>query len=1073
MFIFERKFYAKIMPQNLINIYKASAGSGKTFRLTYDFIKFLFESRGDKQAYRHILAVTFTHKATDEMKRRIIKELFALTKGQSQYLKMLNHDFPQLSQENIKSVSYFFLNNILHDYSGFYISTIDGFFQQIVTAFTRELSLDGYAIEMNSEEVLGYAINNMLLNLDKPENGELLKWLIKFSEDRIDMDSKWDFRSEIKGLSKEIFKENYKKHIKSLASKLANKTFLSGYQKQLQQIVDEFEHKMSSIGEAAEAVLKKYNLQSTDFKGKSRSFCTIFFKIRNQNYEVSDSVKNAQDNVEEWYTKNSPKEQDIINSYDDLNPLLVNTISLIEGDSCKAYKTAKVILKNLYVLGILSDVETSINQYTAENNLMLFNNISEFLESIIAGSDTPFIYEKTGVSIAHYMIDEFQDTSTQQWNNFLPLLRNSVASGNENLIVGDVKQSIYRWRNSDWKLLNNKVSSDFAAVKPQVNVLDTNWRSDKNIIQFNNHLFPFIADKLANTFGNTQEEQERATIIRQVYSDVIQKSTKELEGNVQITLIKDKNWKETALNNLAETIENMQDNGYSLRQMAILTRENKEAIEIAQFLMNYANTHPEKEGYSYDVISNEALLVNSALSVQFLITVLNYLSFPQDKHNNAILITQYVALKQEGISNRLLNILMDGGDWQTELMGKERAAALEQLEYTSLFDLTEQLIAIFDLSEFQNDMPFIQAFQDCIYDFSLKKESDIKNFLEYWDEKSVKQYLPVPDSQNAIRIMTIHSSKGLEFDTVLIPFCDWTFINSKTRILWCETHEEPFNDLPITPINYTKDLDKTYFDNEYYDETLYNYIDTLNLLYVAFTRAISNLYIWTEPLPKTPSKANRFVERFNDFYLQDTFKFDKIEETDEMLRLILGSIKPKSANKMTVQNQPEKYISVSAFDRLKLHYQHMGNNDDMIVTDNNRQYGVIMHNLIANIQSIKDINYQSQMMVDRGFISQSDKNQIDSDLKDFFNNQQVQDWFSGKYQVHTETEILLSDGSIYRPDRVMIDGKRAIVVDYKFGKNKEEKYCSQVQQYADLLTKMGYETEAFLYYATLQEIDRV
>ena len=1069
------------MPETLLEICKASAGSGKTFRLTYEYIKLLYTNRLDSQSYRHILAVTFTNKATDEMKKRIISELFNLTTNKSQYTANLKRDFPELSQEECQKIARQFLNQILFDYSGFQISTIDAFFQQIVSAFTREIGLqNGYSVELDTDTVLEQSISNMLFDLDKSENKELLNWLIDFSEKRIgESSSKWDFTAEIADLSNQLFTETYKKHIEELSNILSDKNKLKNYRKKLQDIITQFDEKMAKIADSADDVLKKYALQPTDFKYTKGSFYNIFPKLREKNYEPSKRAKQAENNLEEWYsTQTAPDiKARIEKAYNELNPLLSEALNLLDSDQSKDYFTAKSAIKNLFILGILSDVENYIQQYTNENNLMLISNTNDFLDKIIKGSDTPFIYEKTGVTLAHYLIDEFQDTSAQQWNNFLPLLRESIAKGHKNLIVGDVKQSIYRWRNSDWKLLNQQVMEDFKAINPQINVLDTNWRSDKNVILFNNMAFTSIANQLANSFDDTDEAQKRAETIRQIYSDEVKQkiSPNAKEGYVQVSFMKSASgWQKQVLENLATTIEKMQEAGYLLRQMAILTRTNREAGEIANFLLNYAEEHPEKQNYKYNVISNEALLLESSLSIQFIISLLTYLANPKESHNNAILITQYSKLKHLSLekTNNLLGKLVSEEEWVTELFGTETANALETIEYTSLFNLTEQIIILFDLSD-SNDTAFLQGFQDCIYEYSQTNGSDIKDFLDYWEKKSSKQFLVASDSQEAIRIMTIHSSKGLEFDTVFVPFCDWTFNEHDYKILWCEPQEAPFNEMPIIPVNYEKKLANSFFNTDYYNEQLYNYIDTLNVAYVAFTRAKHNLCLWVKPLPKNQDSL-QISTVLHQFCTTSEFSF-KQSDGENCTQFTLGKLATNANKKASTPSDyiSDSYPSVLAHDKLKLHYQYSINGEESFSGNDTRKYGIIMHNLIANIDNINDIKNYSQSLVNQGIITAEEKLKLDKNLESFFSNEKVKDWFSGKYKVLNEKEILLPNGSVYRPDRIMIHNNRAIVVDYKFGNAKQNNYHYQVRRYIRFLTQMGYETEGYIYYVAMGEIEQV
>lgn len=504
----------------MLTVYRASAGAGKTHKLTGEYLTLLFTGPG---AFRRILAVTFTNKATDEMKTRIVDELYNLASGRkSDYVELLKSTY-SLTEVQVRKQAAKILIDILHDYSAFNISTIDRFFQQTMRAFTREIGLQGgYGIEMDQELVLTTAIDNLLSDLEKPESKDLLGWLLRFAEDKIESGGEWNLRKDIMALSREVFKESYKAFSEAVGRDIEDKKALEDYKNELYGIIRSVEATAKELGERGLAILNKYGLKVTDFKGGSRSPLTLLDRlVQGEMKEPSATFIGLADNLDGCFTKTvSLGTRQIIGCAfeDGLNDCIKGIISLF--GNLTAYNTAREIVRYYYTLGILTDVSRQIAAYREEKNVMLIADTTELLSKVIEGSDAPFIYEKTGTHVDHYMIDEFQDTSGMQWNNFRPLIEESLAHSRDNLIVGDVKQSIYRFRNSDWKLLDEQVQADFSSEEIHEETLKDNWRSCRNIVEFNNALFTTLPGVLqavyneALSVSSLSEEQRAAFSLR-------------------------------------------------------------------------------------------------------------------------------------------------------------------------------------------------------------------------------------------------------------------------------------------------------------------------------------------------------------------------------------------------------------------------------------------------------------------------------------------------------------------------------------------------------------------------------
>ena len=559
----------------MLTVYRASAGAGKTHKLTGEYLTLLFTGPG---AFRRILAVTFTNKATDEMKTRIVDELYNLASGRkSDYVELLKSTY-SLTEVQVRKQAAKILIDILHDYSAFNISTIDRFFQQTMRAFTREIGLQGgYGIEMDQELVLTTAIDNLLSDLEKPESKDLLGWLLRFAEDKIESGGEWNLRKDIMALSREVFKESYKAFSEAVGRDIEDKKALEDYKNELYGIIRSVEATAKELGERGLAILNKYGLKVTDFKGGSRSPLTLLDRlVQGEMKEPSATFIGLADNLDGCFTKTvSLGTRQIIGCAfeDGLNDCIKGIISLF--GNLTAYNTAREIVRYYYTLGILTDVSRQIAAYREEKNVMLIADTTELLSKVIEGSDAPFIYEKTGTHVDHYMIDEFQDTSGMQWNNFRPLIEESLAHSRDNLIVGDVKQSIYRFRNSDWKLLDEQVQADFSSEEIHEETLKDNWRSCRNIVEFNNALFTTLPGVLQAVYNealsvSSLSEEQRAAFFTKIMS-AYDKSFQQVpppfmqkDGHVRIEFLSgdnEKDWKEEALGRLPGVLEKLQDNG--------------------------------------------------------------------------------------------------------------------------------------------------------------------------------------------------------------------------------------------------------------------------------------------------------------------------------------------------------------------------------------------------------------------------------------------------------------------------------------------------------------------------------
>ncbi len=1087
----------------MINIYRASAGSGKTYTLTKEYIQLLFASYldGNKLPHRRIMAVTFTNKATEEMKSRIIKELNALaTDAKSDYRANLMEEF-KLSATEVNQQAKTIMINILHDYSGFNISTIDKFFQKVVRAFAREVGMNGgYNVELERDYILQQALDNLYLSLSEKENETLIEWLAQFMEEKIDDGKSWVIKHEIIKLGDEIFKEGFQQKATQARDKIYDKDFLKHYRKNLMLIKAQFESKVKEETDIIDSLLDRFLLTPDHFK---KGFTTQFYSIKNEkNYDLDKLKKISEfaENVDKCYTskaEESTKESIRAAYVSGLGDAFNRLVTIMTSEELSHYNSAVLIQQNLNTLGILADLSEHIKMLSKEQNFLLISDTNMLLNKIIDGSDAPFVYERIGERIRHFMIDEFQDTSILQWQNFKPLISNSLAENNFNMLVGDVKQSIYRWRNSDWKILNEQVNKDFNKEQINHKNLDINWRSDAEIIHFNNLFFEKSSHIIQDKFNSESESLITSndkqfdgidTKIMHAYEDTIQKlSPKAGQGYVKIDFIEENVNKEEInneiFNRLPKLIEELVDRGYKPSDIGFLVRSRKEATFITEKMLAYRQSDEARHDLTYELVGSDGLRISLSRSINFIISLLRLVINPNDEISRVNIHQEYLVSKkkqseEEAIRNSFLENENDNSA-QSPLFTEDENRFIEHITRMSIFSAVEKMIEVFDLKSWYNEAVFLQAFQDVVFKFSSKQNNDIQSFLNYWEEQSHKFRIVIPENENASTIMTIHAAKGLEFKVVIIPFATWEFKPRHLHqpLLWCQTDVEPFNKLPLMPIKSGSKLINSIFKEDYLLELLHQYVDNLNLAYVAFTRANSEMYCFaTKPSKSKINKGMIEVSTISDLLYkvinESTEWAENWDANNNLFELGVATthIRKSDEKKTSIASQ-SIYPIVDSTKRLRLKDLRPKtlNNEDVSFMDM-KYYGILMHEILKQIKTPEDEDRILKSMLFAGKINQEQHQQIQTNLTQFWANKQVASWFDGEGEVLNETTILQPLAKQYRPDRVILKKNRATIVDYKFGEEHHKTHIRQLQNYADLLKKMGYEVEAFLYYVAIDKV---
>ncbi len=1030
-----------------LTVYKASAGSGKTFTLAVEYISLLIDN---PQKYKNILAVTFTNKATEEMKERILSQLYGIWKGlpdSDNYIEKIKEHLPDYSENLIRERAGIALHLLIHHYHYFRIETIDSFFQSVLRNLAKELNLTANLhVSLDDEQIEGQAVDEIIESF--APNDPMLLWLIKYIEDTIDEDRSWNVIKSLKKMGMNIFKDYYKKHSKALHAAMQETSF-KGYVSMLKEIKDDAKKQAGKYADQFFETLEKNGLTKDDFNSRSTVF-TYFKKIKDCNFSDKECKKEALlkccDDPEAWVKKKQSNREEVINA---VTTTLLPLLREIEGKRSRLWRdyiSSVAILDNINEVRLLHRIEEKVQELNHEVNRFLLSDTQQLLQSLMKDSDTPFVFEKIGSQLTHVMIDEFQDTSNVQWDNFKILLNETMShavidESNKlvnNLIVGDVKQSIYRWRNSDWQLLND-IEHQFPKGKDTVYIqpLDTNYRSNTNIISFNNLFFKEAARQEANTIETLYNYPTGAQSLRTAYDKVDQKKKEpdKKEGYVNIQLFKTKDFTELSMcENVGEQVDHLLSMGIPQKDIAILVRAKKYIPMIADYFML---TRPDVH-----LISEEAFQLQSSLTIATLMDALRLMINPQSE------------LFKENIKSTCrkigANVDVDG-----------LFADMQNYRHLSLIDLLEQMFTLLHLSLIPQESAFLFKLFDEVMKFTRDNGTDIERFIEEWDEQLYKKAIQTT-LVDGIQIVSIHKSKGLEYKHLIIPFCDWKLEMNDS--VWFEPTAPPYNIMPIVPVDFKDSLRESVFREAYLHEHLQNIVDNLNLLYVAFTRAKNSLFV----MGRVMTKAFRSTLIENVLpVVSEQLENACYESNDERVIFEYGNI----SHKEKMKKKDENVFTVDPVDvMLDIHPCHhqvdfkQSNKSKEFLSGNETsqentyiKIGKVLHYLFSKIHTLDDVPMVLKELEQDGILYDEDISvgKLQRMLDDRLHDPRVVSWFSPRWTLYNECTILEAGKENRRPDRVMIDGDEVVVVDFKFGKFNNA-YIQQVAEYKSLLRKMGY-----------------
>ena len=1059
----------------MLEIMKASAGSGKTYRLARKYISLLLQSK-DRYAYRHILAVTFTNKATDEMKGRILKELHVLATSpqESDY-----HDhfvpayFP--SDSDLQKKAETVLSDMLHDYSAFAVSTIDRFFQQTLKAFSREIGqFASYQVELDKDSLVAESVDRILDSLTEEDSG-LLSWLTDNVLEQIEQGGRYSMDANLLEMAKRL-KSAQRQEVMEKSGVGADKEYpkekLLEIREICRRIVSDFRAAVKDSARVALDIIEQAGVNPAE---SNRGFMKKLYQY--SELEDGDAIEALPETFtskaldhEQWFAKTKAAK---------LKPLVYPFLEAPLEDFCalfdkefKVYNTAQILDGQLYGLGVAGELDKAFKELMKEKNVLCIDDSNTILRDIIDGSDAPFVYEKLGVRYEHFLLDEFQDTAGVQWSNFSPLLHESESKGGESLIVGDVKQSIYRWRGSDWKLLNDIVPDEFEGHKEEV--LDTNYRSLANVVNFNNLFFKSAAAILDRMNGF-----EKDGPMSVIYSDVRQMTGKKssAKGSVSLTFCP----KEDELKKVLEAVHEAQANGAPLSEIAVLVRSNAIGEDVSMYLID--NDIP--------VITDDSLRVKSSITVRRLVSLMSFADNPQDTVNGYLAESLDIALPRE---------------------------------CGSLVDMVEALFRELKTKDadglWKGEALHIQSFMDHVQEYVSMNGNSLRGFLKYWDGENPS--ICSPSSGESVRVMTIHKSKGLDFPYVIIPFAENINLY-KAGSYWCvpELEGTPLDGVAdgVYDVTLSKASEDTLFAEDYRKENFLQQVDNINTIYVAMTRAALGMHI----IAKTPSaKCLKAVEagdttQFADFsqmlyWFASASCGGDVPGNEELLPPFTvartaaeDGAERFDAGEMVCFGEHRKHgnetatFDISGHDELPsiaLNPQPGDSDEDVRergrlkftadaldffskdgetgVSASNRIKGVVLHDILAHVNVPEDLEGAVRQAVQAGELTGAEADEAYRLLSERIAAAAGRGWFpSDADRILNEASLIDTDGQICRPDRVVIADGKVIIIDYKFGEHHRI-YERQLKKYAGIWSRLGYEdVTSYLWYVHTDEVVKV
>ena len=1116
----------------LIHVYKASAGAGKTYTLAAEFIaNLLNDFKTAREPHRHQLAITFTRKATTEMKERILENLYELAhcvEEQQAFLKVVRQKLlVPASDREISLMTRSLLRQILHGYDRFHVTTIDSFFQSLLSNLAHELGLTAtFKVDLNNDDLLQRGVDKMLQGLE-PDSQEL-KWVSQYIEQRLedDSDKSWRVEHSLSNLARELTKESYVKQRRLLQNFTLDNDLAKRYRDVLHSLK---KNSIEEIQQSAQDVedfivgsegysrisrggdVEKYLHRAMEYKFSTTDPSNTVLKIVDDSGKALKAADKKTGKYDGWASDLSNHLEQLLTTIDNAN-FTINSCDLS--------------LQHFNELRLLDAISASVQELNTENDTFLLAYTPILFAEMVGQSEASFVFERAGTQFNHVMIDEFQDTSELQWTNLRNLFVENIAHGNSCMLVGDVKQGIYRWRGGDWSGLAN-IKDDAIT---DIQTLDSNFRSGEKIVNFNNAIFVKMAQVIAE--ASEEDAAGEGGVLTSLYAEDLVKQNPVREGGFVRVLIEKKPEKTTSsAKNKADAIEASEDNegetaefspeddlreqimrlyraGVPFDKMGILVRNNKDSGKLIEYFAEYEKEHAhDKDFVRIELVSDEAYVLSASRGVQLIVKALQYI------HNRTDEVALNYVLKHcpEEAKGTVHGLLVE---WSKQ-----------SYQMLPFYDLIQQLIHYLELDKQPGEASYLYSLLDMVVAFLDDNVPDLGRFLQVCEESLGKKSVPA-SVVKGVRILTIHKSKGLDFHSVFIPYCNWELVSSgqKQSMIWTSPQEVPFNEIPLLPVKLSAAAENSIYKDEYLQELRNQRIENLNLLYVAFTRARQNLVICAPKLPRNYDKSivPALQKTITQLGWTDLFHGDvRLEEDDT--QILLEIAQPSTAECIVAtqttsleEGKPAKVVnektknpfkinaitervnletsnhevkfrqsqSARLYNAALMEAVQAGNADGDAANMSNtseldleffakreaaQRRGTLLHHLMEEIESEADVETVLQSAICEGKIAPIEEvGEMRKLLRRAMEHEIAKEWFDGTWQLYRECTILTRDenGNVHapRPDRVMMRGDEAIVVDYKFGLPRPD-YHEQVRHYCQLLQQMGKQNvKGYLWY---------
>jgi len=1029
-------------------VYKSSAGSGKTYTLVLRYLSLALKEKG---YFRHILAITFTNKAANEMKQRVVSGLVHLSDpvkyDDTATVRFMLADLERETgfvKEEITRRAAAQLKMLLHDYDNFAVSTIDSFVTKIIRTFAHDLYLPvDFSIETDLERLLAETVDRLLSRAGLDD--ELTRVLVEFTESKSEDEKDWHIEKDLREIARELYREESYDLVKQLSE-----VPLPRYRELaagIRGFIKSFENELAAYAKKAIAIMKENGIDPDWLYQKKSGIAGFFAKFADRQITLEGNA-NVRKTIEEncWYSKTTPSEiQRLIVSVSDQLLQQYNLISSRLQQHGTTYFLLRMVNGVLYQLAVLGEIEKEFEAVKKDKNLLMISEFNKLITNIILHEPVPFIYERIGEKFRHYLIDEFQDTSELQWKNLLPLVANSLAGGHKNLVVGDGKQAIYRFRNGQvdqFRVLpglpghfEKEVFGEAAtalAANSETSILGRNFRSKPAVVEFNNRFFRYVAGLFP---GKVQQIYEG---LEQTCNPSKQDGFVSLEwfpGNSEEFAQANLDRIEELVGYLTSTI------GYRRQDIMILAAKNEQGSLIARHLT----------GKGIDVISSESLLLKASPEVNLLVSAFRWIVEPANQIHAIAIVSFLIELNKiaapretafaECNKKGLARYLNDNGFGFSPLY----------LQSLTVYDQAEEMIRIFRLAG-ENTNPYLQFFLDFINKLVSIDTVQPADIIEAWDENSGKLSVVVPEGADAVRVMTVHKAKGLEFPVVIYSFAVSDNKYGRKR-LWVQPANPELAGLPAALLSTGENLETVGFGEQYREERDMTLLDTVNLVYVAMTRPVDRLYMLTRQVEIKDD--DRSVQgMFMMFAANNEGDGFRVSET----KVEYGTDEPLEIRRMTSTDDltlSGKWISEPWRQRIRISRRTPAE-WDVFAPERSGAWGSLVHAALADILTAGDINPVVAKMVNDSLLAPEREEEMKHILNTVVSHPELERFFSGRTGIRTESEIILPDGSVLRPDRVILADNEVVIIDYKTGKPLPA-HAAQLGEYAGILKELGYE----------------